>query len=171
MLFFNGTQLSYGYALWRSRRTVSSARLHIILRAAVMLGGALVTVAVLGKGTDLLSVISVAYYASLLLNLVLASVEAVGALRALSRGSCPDARHRAVFFSVLAVGLLCFALCDVFVGLDNLKMYFDITKGSLIWRLTHTGLNMAWVFYVPSQTLIAIAGREGSAGSLRDGAA
>lgn len=137
MIFFNGTQLSYAAAIYRRQKGAQAKQGHILARVGASLLGVVITFAILGDTADALSVISVVYYLNLLLN-------AAFAFTLGKRGL------------LLAFGLVCFALCDVFVGLDNLDMYFEITKGSLIWMLTHTGVNMAWVFYVPSQTMIAI---------------
>lgn len=145
MIFFLGTQLSYAVCLYL-REWGRVRIIHLALRASLTALAVIMTFAVLGSGADALSVVSVVYYANLLLNVVLAFLDARGHL-------------------CFALGLLCFALCDLFVGLDLIHLYLPVTEGSFIWQLTHTGVNTAWLFYVPSLTLIPI---DPVAGALRD---
>ena len=35
--------------------------------------------------------------------------------------------------------------------------YIAIPKESFLWTLLHPGFDLAWAFYVPSQTLIALS--------------
>lgn len=139
MVFFNGAQLCYAAAVYCRQRSRVEKTVHIWLRVGLSATAVAVVFAILGRGADALSVISVVYYVNLLLNCLLSFLQG-------RRGA------------LLGLGFLLFALCDVFVGLDNLDMYFTIARDSLIWRLTHNGLNMAWIFYVPSQAMIAICG-------------
>ena len=58
----------------------------------------------------------------------------------------------------IAVILLLFLLCDTVVGLDVMASdYLPIGEGSFIYKLLNTNLNLAWIFYVPSQALIGIS--------------
>ena len=139
MVFFNGTQLCYAGAVYRRQGGRVEKMTHIWLRVGLSATVVAVVFAILGKGADALSVISMIYYVNLLLNCLFSFLQG----------------RRGV---LLGIGFLLFALCDVFVGLGNLDMYFNIAEGSLVWQLIHTPLNMAWIFYVPSQTIIAISG-------------
>ncbi len=58
-----------------------------------------------------------------------------------------------------AIGLLLFAFCDLLVGFTMLDLYLPVTESSIVYKLTHCDLNLIWVFYVPSQTLIALSSR------------
>ena len=145
MIFFLGTQISYAVCLYL--REAGRVRIiHLALRASLTALAVIITLLVLGGGADALSVISVVYYANLLLNVALAFLDA--------------GRHLC-----FALGLTCFALCDLFVGLDLIHLYLPVAEGSFIWQLTHTGVNTAWLFYVPSLTLIPI---DPALGVLRD---
>ncbi len=138
MLFFSVTQFAYGARLCleeagRTRRTVQLA-----VRGGVSLLAVLLTLLVLGKGADKVALVSLFYFANLLLNVVLAFLS----------------RERNWLF---ATGLLLFVFCDVFVGLSLIEGYLPLAKESLLYRLAHPGFNLAWVFYVPSQALLALS--------------
>ena len=134
MCFFNLTQLAYAVRIFLSVGSRRERIVQLSVRAAVMILGATLPVIVLGKGADALSVISIMYFANLLLNAVLACV----------------GFKRSPF---LAIGLLLFIGCDLFVGFGALHMYFTITEGSLLHALAYPAINVAWLFYVPSQAL------------------
>ena len=148
MYAFSVVQILYFVRIFRTHGMTSGGvggackikRIHIFIRLVMVAIALIVCVAVLGESVDALSMISLFYYANLLCNVVFSFVE----IRKMS---------------TFAIGLLCFALCDLFVGLGMLGEYMTVEYGSLVYRLTHTDLNMAWVFYVPSYTLIAISAR------------
>ena len=56
----------------------------------------------------------------------------------------------------MAVGLLLFLLCDVFVGFSVLGEYLTVSEGTFAYFLAHPGFNAAWLFYVPAQTLLGL---------------
>ena len=57
---------------------------------------------------------------------------------------------------MFAIGLTLFVACDIFVCLYNIKDYISISNdiGTTIKRIGFIG---TWIFYIPSQTLIAIS--------------
>ena len=57
---------------------------------------------------------------------------------------------------VFAIGLIIFALCDINVLLYNLPLLFDIHSHLLISLFDVIGTLM-WVFYLPSQVLLALS--------------
>jgi len=138
MLFFSVTQLCYFARIYFAENRENRRTVHVILRILVPLLTLALTLAVLGKSADAVATVSMFYFANLLLNIVFAFL----------LGEKPP---------IFAVGLLLFAFCDVFVGLSLLDGYLPITKGSFIYRLAHPGFNLAWVFYVPSQALLALS--------------
>ncbi len=111
---------------------------HFAVRGGVSIIVVAVTVFVLNDACDALAVISMLYFANLVLNVIFAFIEA--------RAN-----------SLLPAGLLLFMLCDIFVGLSMLDGYLTVTEGSFIYKLAHPGFNAAWLFYVPAQTLLALA--------------
>ena len=138
MCFFTCVQLFYFVRVFRENDSNTVRKCHIISRISILAFAFLLTVIVLGENSDALSVISVLYFANLLVNIVFS------------------------FFNVkrsplFAIGLLLFAFCDILVGFSMLDFYIPISETSLIYLLNHTGINLIWLFYVPSQTLIALS--------------
>ena len=138
MLFFSVTQLSYFARIYLEDTSKKRRLVHAVLRLALPLLALLLTLLVLGGGADRVALISMFYFANLLLNVVFAFLV----------GKRP---------TPLAIGLTLFALCDVFVGLSLLDGYLPVAEGSLLDHLAHPGFNLAWVFYVPAQTLLALS--------------
>ena len=137
MLFFSAAQILYALLLlsWHpaGRRGRHFALYGVVAAAALSLTGA-----VLGENTDAVSLISLFYYATLAVNII-------SAFRT----------HRTLTF---AFGLVFFILCDTLVGLDVMILeYIPLSPDNLFYRLTHTGIDLAWLFYVPAQTLIALS--------------
>ena len=59
---------------------------------------------------------------------------------------------------LLGLGLFAFALCDASIGFDFLvNSYIGAAEGSLLWRIVHSGLNLAWIFYIPCLTMISLS--------------
>ncbi|MBQ9802665.1 MAG: hypothetical protein IJW51_06320 [Clostridia bacterium] len=138
MLFFSVAQLAYFARLYAADTSPRRRRLHLILRLALSALILPVTALVLRGGTDAVALVSMFYYVNLIVNIVFAFWQA----------------ERPPLF---AVGLLLFLCCDTLIGLSCLDAYFPISADSLIWRITHPGFDLAWAFYVPSQTLIALS--------------
>ena len=115
------------------RRSVRIA--SIVSRVAAPLVLIAAAFAVLGDSTDALAIASVIYYSWLIINAVFAFLRGRSEL-------------------TLAIALVLFAMCDLCIGLQVL---FDTYLSSdALDRLFSTGLNLSWVFYQPSQVLIAL---------------
>lgn len=107
------------------------------LSSRVLLSAVLVVLAfiVLGKDTDALSIVSVIYYGNLVTNVIFAFL--LG-------------REERLF----AIGLLLFSMCDLCIGLETLfTSYLDSDALDFFYGKY---LNLPWVFYQPSQMLIAL---------------
>ncbi len=124
-----------------SEQGEQAKKLHAVIRASVSVIAAFLPLLVLGKDSDILSTVSVVYYANLILNTAFAFI-----LSSLDK--------KALLFSI---GLLLFVGCDLFVGLGNLSSYIEIPTGSVIDKLLSSKLNIAWIFYTPSQALLSIS--------------
>ncbi|MBQ2719359.1 MAG: hypothetical protein IJF73_04745 [Clostridia bacterium] len=137
MLLFSVTQLAYAarLSLGEGKRL---RRVQLSVRAAAVLAAVSATVAVLGKDTDALAVIALFYFANLLTNAAFAAAK----------------WRRAPLF---AIGLWLFVLCDIFVGFGMLGEYLPLGDGALLSFLADPPLNMAWVFYLPSQVLLSLS--------------
>ena len=56
-----------------------------------------------------------------------------------------------------ASGLVFFFLCDIFVGLNEMSLFFDVSSSAFFEFIFAIPFNIAWTFYIPSQALLAIA--------------
>ena len=138
MICFSVVQIAYFLRLLLEDENEQRRKIHLIVRAVLSVIATIVPFAVLQQKTDALALISVFYYANLLLNLVFAFIN-----------------FKKV--PLMAVGFLCFVLCDTVIGLANIGPYFSINEGSFVHKLLHPGFDPAWAFYVPSFTLLSIS--------------
>lgn len=138
MIFFIYAQMFYATRLYITEDKENRKKAQLISRAvlsALILG---ITAIVLGANTDLLSLVSMLYYVNLILNIVFSFAS--------------FKKHY-----LLAIGFTLFLLCDTAIGLSLLKNYFTIDPASLLYKILYPGINLAWVFYLPSQMLLAIS--------------
>ena len=138
MLFFSVTQTAYFLRIYLADPSPKRRRLHLILRGSLTVLVLTATIVVLGKGTDAVALVSMFYYANLVMNIAFAFAE--------------GKKHL-----LLALGLALFLCCDTVVGLAFMNDYIAISKESLLYRITHPSFDLVWAFYVPSQTLIALS--------------
>lgn len=138
MILFSVTQICYFLRLYFEDADGKRKKLHLVCRIFLSLAAITLTLAVLGKNSDAVAVVSMFYYANLILNTVFAFI---------------GFKKNPLF----AIGLLLFILCDTVVGLSMIDGYLPVSQDSLIYKMTHPEFNLAWVFYVPSQTLLSIS--------------
>ena len=111
-------------------------RANVISRIAACGVLVVATFAVLEDSADALAVASVIYYANLVLNTVFAFLHG---------------RRERIF----AVGLALFCACDLCIGLEVLaSSYLGTDAFDFFYSAS---LNLPWIFYQPSQTLIALS--------------
>lgn len=135
---FIGTQLFICLHILANEKNKKWFIANLITRAALSFVLVIVAMIVLGKGADTLALISMVYYANLCTNAIFA--------HRLGKGGI-----------ILTVGLIFFALCDVNVGLSALNMlYGGFPEGSFFYNLLYSGVDLVWIFYIPSQTLIPL---------------
>jgi hypothetical protein len=128
MVSFLGVQTLYGLRLHKLRPD----RRFLFGRLGLIALGEGIALLVLKEGMDLLAAVSLAYYAMLILNL----------LQAL----CQRRWH-------FSLGLVLFLLCDTVIGLQVATDAYLHTQA--LQKLLYPGFNLAWLFYLPSQVLIA----------------
>ena len=138
MLCFSVTQIAYFLRIYFEEESKILKKVHLILRASLSLLIIVSTVMVLGENTDALALVSMFYYVNLILNIVFA------------------------FFNfkkswVLIFGLICFLICDTFIGVSNMVAYINLENNPFLYTLLNPGFNAAWAFSVPSQMLLAIS--------------
>lgn len=139
MIFFSFTQICYFIRIFLGHSSSRVSIAHISVRFALIVLIVLLCFAVLGDKSDALSIVSVIYYANLIVNIAFAFGQI----------------ERSILFPA---GLLLFALCDMLVGFSVLEeLYVSVPTDSLIYVLNHSGFNFMWMFYVPSQMLIVLS--------------
>ena len=109
---------------------------NVLSRAATSVMLVVLTFVVLGEDTDALAIASVLYYANLVLNTVFAFLHG---------------RRERIF----AVGLALFCMCDLCIGLEVL--FSSYLNSDALDFFYGANLNLPWVFYQPSQVLIALS--------------
>lgn len=139
MIFFMGTQICLCLHLVTAEEDKRKRNIHLATRALLMVVLVVATSLVLGNEANGLAYVSVIYYANLLASLIFASRDKRGGV-------------------LLAIGLALFALCDINVGLAVLNDLYTggFPEGSLLHSLIYSGIDLAWVFYLPSQTIIPL---------------
>ena len=136
MVFFLGAQSLYAIRLHRI-----DPRKSLVWTRILLIGIALaVTVLVLRNNTDALALVSLCYYANLIINLLMSFL--------LFRKD-----------KIFPIALLLFLLCDTVIGLQvACGGYLNIAEGSALYRLIFMPFNLSWFFYLPSQVLISLRG-------------
>ena len=129
MAFFLGAQTMYALYLGGGRK-------HWLVRGIVSLCALAAAALVLKDNTDALALVSVCYYGNLILNLVWAFLNKE---------------------KWLGLAFALFLLCDTVIGLQvAAEGYLPIAEGTVLYRILFSGFNLAWLFYLPSQVLLAI---------------
>ncbi len=137
MFFFSITQICYLLRIYFNQENKKIE--HLIIRSIVIVISIIITILVLKDKTDFLSIISIFYYANLIMNIVYSFLTSQKSI-------------------LLSIGLILFACCDLLIGISVLdSSYLNIPEGTLFYFLCHPGFNLAWLFYVPSQTLISLS--------------
>lgn len=112
---------------------------NLITRIVLIVIVQVVTLAVLNGKADYVALISMFYFTNIILNAFFA------------------------FFNfkknpLFAIGMLLFLFCDIFIGLNSaVGVYITVPENSILYKMAFPSFNWAWLFYIPSQTLIAIS--------------
>ena len=124
----------FAYTLVRETRT-KVRYVNIASRIFIVVGLTITAFLVLREDTDALAIASVIYYGNLVANAVFAFLL--------------GKRDR-----IFAIGLVLFGMCDIWIGLEVLfSSYLDSNLMDFVYNANY---NLPWVFYQPSQTLIAL---------------
>lgn len=125
------------YALFLHRQ--DNRRIWLILRLVLILLITVIALTVLGDGIDVLALVSVWYYANLVMNMVMS----FGNFRKMG---------------MLGIGFLLFILCDTVIGLQvAAQSYLPIGRETLLYQILFMDFYLSWFFYLPSQVLIALS--------------
>ena len=144
VLCFCVTQTLYLFVLLQGKPL--KAKLWHIVPGLALSAAVLIITCLMGE-PDLLIAAGVFYAYSFVRNIVLALS------LCLKKKTVPGLKT-----PVFAVGLIIFALCDINVLLYNLPLLFDIHSHLLISLFDVIGTLM-WVFYLPSQVLLALSAK------------
>ena len=136
MFFFSFAQICYFFRLYFEENNAFIRKIHLIVRISACALLLPITALVLGESCDALALISMFYYANLVINAVFAYI-------------------RFKSSPLLAIGLTLFILCDTVIGITAMSSYLPIDKTSLLYRIIHPGFDLAWAFYLPSQALLS----------------
>ncbi len=139
MLAFSVTQMCYFSILFWGEGRTSVRRIHLATRIVLSCLAIGMTCLVLRDRTDAVALVSVFYYAHLIGNIVFAGIS----LR----------RTGVLFF----IGLCLFLCCDTLIGLACIDPYLSLQEGSFLYWLAHPPLNLAWMFYIPSQVALTLS--------------
>lgn len=135
MVFFLGTQTMYAVMLQHRRFNLK----FLIARISLIIIAEIITITVLGNSTDLLAVISLCYYA----NLIMSIIEGFSQLS---------------INKLFPIGMVLFLLCDTAIGLQiACGGYLPVASDSPLFAILYPGFNLAWSFYLPSQVLLALS--------------
>ena len=139
MSFFIVAQLFYFLRLLQDNPKSKLNKINIWIRLPLVVIVETVTLLVLKEKTDYLSVVSMAYYVNLILNVIFAFIQF----------------KKSPF---LAVGFFFFLLCDTTIGLhflaDNI---FSFPPEHIISKFLAIPFNFTWATYGPSQVLLALS--------------
>lgn len=139
MIFFSITQIMYFLRLFFEETNKTKCNVLFIIRVILVVLVLLVTTIVLKDKTDALSLISMFYFTNLTLNVVIGFIEIKTS-------------------KLFAFGMLCFLICDIFIGLQvAIGAYIMVPETSIIYKIVFAPFNIAWLFYVPSQVLLALS--------------
>lgn len=138
MMFFFGVQMLYALRLLIRHKN----RWLYAVRIALTLLSPILVFSVLGKNADRLATISVMYYINLIFNIIVSAV---------------NFKKNKVYL----VALVLFLLCDTVIGLQVAAGgYLPIPPDSALYKIIFPPFNLSWMFYLPSQVLIALSGRK-----------
>lgn len=134
MVFFLVVQCAYAVHLQAQRRS----NRFLLSRLGLTLAATIIALLILGEKADALALISLVYYANMIVSI----------LEGFSQFSINK---------LFPIGLVLFLLCDTVIGLQvAAEGYLSISADSLLPQFLYPGFNLAWLFYLPSQVLIAL---------------
>ncbi len=135
MICFLAAQTFYAAMLYLKRKN----KYFWLVRAALIIFAVISAILILGEKTDALALISVAYYAQLIVNLI-------------------ESFTQIKKDKLLPIGFVLFILCDTVIGLQvAAEGYLSIPEASLIYKIIFGDFFLSWFFYLPSQMLISLS--------------
>lgn len=136
--FFLIAQLFYAVRTLAFAKSRKERVINVSLRVGLCLLLTIAVAVVFGENAEALYVLSVLYYANLLLSILFAFVHFKEN-------------------KLLAIGLTLFALCDTVLGLHTIIDIFAISHESFFYAMLHPAFSLEVVFYCPSQVLLSLS--------------
>ncbi len=138
MTVFSVVQLCYFLYELMQTESVKIRTIHVIVRIIVSILAVVLTVVVLKNNANFMLVATMFYFVNLLLNTIFAFV---------------DFKR----FNLMAIGLAFFVICDIFIGLSvAVESIITVSENSFLYKMAYPSFNVAWLFYVFSQTLLSL---------------
>ncbi len=139
MISFSIAQIIYAIYVHLETNNKALNKVFIYFRLSLIVLVQIVSCLVLKNEVNALVLISLFYYTNLFTTVIMAFC---------------NFKHMKLF----AIGMLLFMLCDTIIGLQEVfNVYFQIGHNSLIYKVVFSKFNLIWLFYGPSQTLIALS--------------
>lgn len=136
ILAFIIVQFAYFWYILKNMYTKDNYSYLIAIRLITIVIGVIASLIV--QTDKLLVCLVIIYISNLVINLIISIIP----------------RKRNLLFSL---GLFLFLLCDICVGCYNIGDIIDISNTSLFYKIANLPFNIAWLFYHPSQVLLAIS--------------
>lgn len=139
ILAFIIVQFAYFWYILKNMYTKDNYSYLIAIRLITIVIGVIASLIV--QTNKLLVCLVIIYISNLVINLIISIIP----------------RKRNLLFSL---GLFLFLLCDICVGCYNIGDIIDIidiSNTSLFYKIANLPFNIAWLFYHPSQVLLAIS--------------
>ena len=136
ILAFIIVQFAYFWYILKNMYTKDNYGYLIAIRLITIVIGVIASLIV--QIDKLLVCLVIIYISNLVINLIISIIP----------------RKRNLLFSL---GLFLFLLCDICVGCYNIGDIIDISNTSLFYKIATLPFNIAWLFYHPSQVLLAIS--------------
>jgi hypothetical protein len=136
-IFFSCAQLVYFVETLVLSFSVIEVIINIVIRVVLIGGFEGVVYAIFKKDFQIVEGIMAFYYINIIVNVIFALIH-----------------FRRNFFFPL--GLFLFLLCDTYICLTKLNDQLHFT-GQFIQAILNVEVNVAWVFYLPGQVLLALS--------------
>lgn len=136
ILAFIIVQFAYFWYILKNMYTKDNYSYLIAIRLITIVIGVIASLIV--QTDKLLVCLVIIYISNLVINLIISIIP----------------KKRNLLFSL---GLFLFLLCDICVGCYNIGDIIDISNTSLFYKIANLPFNIAWLFYHPSQVLLAIS--------------
>lgn len=141
LMTFTIAQLFYAIRIWFDDNNKNRNWKHIYLRIILLIVlecGALIVTKKLNINYDIVLFLALLYSSLLLTNVIL---------------SFTQIKKNVLF----PLGMLLFLGCDIVVGLSRFQDYLTLSQNFFVFKILNFPIDLVWLFYFPSQTLLALS--------------